>query len=669
MSFLKRLKTLRVTGRLFIMLSVLYLEIVAKIFTSGRFFDIGLIFMPIFSLLFAALLDTVCSAVSAKKAKIIAIVAFAALLGLFGTQVTYHSFFNKFLVFFTLTAGGAEQLVADGLLQTTLRVIFNGIPAILLSALPLVAVCVWGNKRIIFRRVKPKTCLWQAGAALVIYIVTVLILAVTPLDSYQSGAFDPNLTVRYFGLIRTELLDLKYNLFGFNQKIDLADESGVSPTDETSSEPDTPQKTYSPNVMSIDFAALAESETDETLASMNSYFAGREPTLQNEYTGMYKGYNLILMTAEGFSPYAVRPDLTPTLYKMSQEGFKFTNFYTPIWGVSTSDGEYVVCNGLIPKAGVWSFYRSGNNLVPFCLGNQFKKIGVEKRFAYHANSYNFYHREASHPNMGYTYKAYGNGLEDVITNQWPQSDLELVEASLPDLLSNDGPFIGYYMTVSGHLEYNRLGNSMSNKNWAAVADLDCSETLKAYYACNIELDKALERLLAALEEAGVADKTVIAITPDHYPYGLEKTGNDKYEIWREILGHDVETEFELYKSNFILYCPGTKDAPTIDKYCSAMDILPTLSNLFGLEYDSRLLMGSDILSTAEPLVIFSDRSFITSVGKYNSVTGKFIPHDGQGFATEDEEKEYISGYKKIINNKFQISTKILETDYYRYLFE
>jgi len=62
---------------------------------------------------------------------------------------------------------------------------------------------------------------------------------------------------------------------------------------------------------------------------------------------------------------------------MYEGGFKFTDFYTPLWGVSTSDGEYVACTGLLPKAGIWSFYRSSENYMPFCMGNQMKAIGYQ----------------------------------------------------------------------------------------------------------------------------------------------------------------------------------------------------------------------------------------------------------------------------------------------------
>ena len=235
-------------------------------------------------------------------------------------------------------------------------------------------------------------------------------------------------------------------------------------------------------------------------------------------------------------------------------------------------------------------------------------------------------------------------------------------------VKTDDWFHTYYMTVSGHLEYNWVGNAMAIKNKQYVENLTCSETLKAYYACNIELDRAMEKLLAELNAAGVADKTVISIAPDHYPYGLEQPEGDKYAIWEEMLGHPVETNFELYESCWLLYCQGTKDAPTIEKPCSSIDMLPTVLNLFGFEYDSRLIIGSDVLSTAGGLVIFGNRSFISDMGKYNTQTGTFTLADGKSFKDEQEKTDYIKGVRAIVDNKFTMSKQILEEDYYGYVF-
>lgn len=655
---------------LFAAVSVIYMELILKLFTCDEFFDTGLFIMPLFAVLPALLLSTICSSLKYRTAKWVTASVLILLSILYAAQTVYHGFFGSYFILYSLAAGGVGQVTGGDMISSTFSAILRGIPAILLLAVPVVLYLIFGGRNIIYRRHKPLHKLLTVGVAICLYVSAVLIISLSDsLAPLRSGEFDPNLTVGKFGLLQTETLDIKYNILGIQQNIDLDGEKPLYTEPIVPSEPVSNPEPIdtSPNVMDIDFEALNTNETDDTLKTLNSYFASKEPTLKNEYTGMYEGYNLISITAEGFSPYAIDPELTPTLYKMSQEGFKFTNFYTPIWGVSTSDGEYAHCTGLLPKSGVWSFYRCGNNYMPFCLGNMFQSIGVTKTFAYHNHTYNYYRRDVSHPNMGYTYKGYGTGVEEYVTKRWPESDVELIAGSVSDYLSDGEPFHVYYMTVSGHLQYSFSGNSMSSKNRELVEHLDCSDTLKAYYACNIELDRAMEKLLEELNKAGVADKTVITITPDHYPYGLENS-TDTYAVWRELLGHDVDTTFELYESKFILYCQGTKDAPTIDKYCSSVDILPTVLNLFGFDYDSRLLMGTDILSSSECVVQFLDRSFITSMGKYDAGTKTFTLHEGKSFPSDEAQEEYIKNVRSIVNNKFKISASILDTAYYGYVF-
>ena len=154
--------------------------------------------------------------------------------------------------------------------------------------------------------------------------------------------------------------------------------------------------------------------------------------------------------------------------------------------------------------------------------------------AYHDHNYTYYDRNLSHPNMGYDFKAVNSGLN--IQNTWPESDLEMIQASVDDYINADN-FHVYYLTVSGHLEYNFYGNHMAIRHEAEVADLPYSDTVRAYIACNLELEYMLDYLLTRLEEAGQLDKTVIALSADHYPYGLSDAALD------ELVGHPVERKF------------------------------------------------------------------------------------------------------------------------------
>ena len=119
--------------------------------------------------------------------------------------------------------------------------------------------------------------------------------------------------------------------------------------------------------------------------------------------------------------------------------------------------------------------------------------------------------------MGYEYKGLGNGLN--VKETWPESDFEMMELTVPEYINSE-PFHAYYMTVSGHMQYSFTGNYIARKNMDFVKDLAYSDQAKAYLATQIELDRALEYLMNELEEAGVADRTLIALSADHYPYGL-----------------------------------------------------------------------------------------------------------------------------------------------------
>ena len=108
-----------------------------------------------------------------------------------------------------------------------------------------------------------------------------------------------------------------------------------------------------------------------------------------------------------------------------------------------------------------------------------------------------------------------------------------------------------------------------------------------------------------------------------------------------------------------------KEPVKVEKVCSSLDVLPTVLNLFGVEYDSRLLIGNDILSNnKEQIVIFSDRSFITDKGRYSAVQDKFMPNEGV-----EIPEWYVEQISEIIYQKFKMSTMILDNDYYRKIFQ
>ena len=165
-----------------------------------------------------------------------------------------------------------------------------------------------------------------------------------------------------------------------------------------------------------------------------------------------------------------------------------------------------------------------------------------------------------------------------------------------------------------------------------------------------------------LEKAGIADDTVIVISADHYPYGLDPSdtwGNDKNYL-AELYGVRYVTEERRDRNTLIIWsgCVESMDI-VVDSPVYSLDILPTLSNLFGLEYDSRLLPGRDVFSEEEPLVYWPNGSWKTDKGYYNANKGTFTPNEGL-----EVEEGYVERIKALVSNKQTFSRGVQNYNYY-----
>lgn len=629
---------------------ILWLEFVLKTSTVGNALVRGSALTVLFSLPLGLGLALFFRLFRGSAHRVVSIAVMSLITLYFWVQQVYFSIMDTFTTLYSAAVGGVDAL-------EYIQVFFHHAganwPVLLLFLLPLAAWCVLGGEC----GKKPALSLERGGklfAAVLLAQVFAFCAALSSTSGNLSAkyllteTFIPNLSVQNFGALTTLMQDVKTTVIGHSHDQEAAPFYGDA-ADGAAGE-DQAEVQQTPQVLEIDFDALIARQTDETLADMHRYFASVSPTMTNEYSGKFAGKNLIWIVAEGFSTLALDEEKTPTLTKLSQEGFVFENFYNPIWYVSTSDGEYVTTTGLIPKSGVWSYEESADNWMPFAMGRQLSRRGYTCR-AYHNHAYDYYARDVSHPNMGYTYKGLGNGLD--ITEQWPESDLEMMEATIPEYI-HDEQFHTYYMTVSGHLEYNFSGNSMAIKHEDEVADLPYGEPARAYLACNMELDQAMAYLLDQLDKQGILDDTVIVLSGDHYPYGLELADME------ELAGHSIDPEFELYRSTLIIWNAAMTQPVKVEKYCSSMDIMPTVANLMGVDYDSRLVMGRDILSDAPPLIIFKDYSFITDKGRYDAATDAFTPNPGVQVSDG-----YVAGVLDQVKARFRYSELILDQDYYR----
>ena len=674
----------------------------------------GVLLGALFSIVGALAIFAVVTALPWRRARFWVAFAYCVLMLLLcGSQLVYFGVFGTFYSAFSAANGGQVLEFWYIALQSILR----NLLWLILMALPIIALLVLRKRFYQARNLKFRLLsLVPAVGAVVVQLVLILTLAQfggtgagSPYDLYHYNS-DSYLSINRLGMATAFRLDVTRLISGDQPQgsIDLENptvtmppltkptESTAAPTESTgqptestgtqeSTEPTQTKPSTEPatepttkptapstkptigpavnteyNVLDIDFDSLIAGESNSNIKQVHQFFQNRQPTNKNDKTGIFEGCNLIMITAEAFSDLIVTEERTPTLYKMMHEGYYFTNYYVPTWGASTTDGEYCFVTGTYPKNGVWSFAESADNYMPLTMSMQLIDKGYNA-YAYHGHTYTYYKRNQYLSNLGYYYRGYGGSTDGAVNGlpikkTWPESDLEVVDVTTADYV-NKAPFTAYYMSISGHMNFAFNENVISRRNKDYVANEPYSEPVRAYIACQLDLEFSLKLLMERLEEAGQLENTVFVITADHYPYGLSN------ENISELLGHEVETNFELFKNGCIIYKPGMTPE-VIDKPCSHFDILPTISNLFGLDFDSRLYMGRDVFSDAPGLVAFPNYSWITDYARYNARTGKV-----EKLTEYEVTKAYTDSVMKDLTNRFAVSIRILDYDYWSILFK
>lgn len=627
---------------------IIYLEIIYKFFIMKDLLTTNTFSVVLFSIPWIIIFTIITSIFNEKVNKILTIVFSFLIVLITLAQIVYYNFYNSMFSFLSLTTGTGQVMQFYVMIASVIARIWYIFAIILI---PYILFLIFKNKLFNFKKNNLKFLISYLLIFILSFLGIVLVISKNNEGFYSLKRLifkthAPMLTIDKTGLFTMEMIDIERYIFGFNEEI-YSEQINVNNEEEK-----VPEVKIEYNTTDIDFDKLINDETDDKIKSMHVYFKNTAPSNKNEYTGMFKDKNLIFITAEAFDTIAIDEKLTPTLYKIANNSFIFKNYYQPLYPVSTSDGEYMNLNSLIPKEGVWSFKQTSKISMPYGIGNMFNKEGYVS-YGFHNHNYNYYDRQKSHKNIGLKYYGCGNGLEKKMNcKHWPNSDKEMIDATTSYYIDKD-KFMTYYMTVSGHLNYNFSGNNMAYRNKNKVKNLKYSTAIKAYLATQIELDKSIEKLLQVLEEKGKLNDTLIVIAPDHYPYGLTT------KQMNEISTIDRNDKFEKFHTTLIMYNPKIEKT-VVDKVISSLDILPTIYNLYGLTFDSRLLMGRDIFSNNEHIVILSDRSWITDKGKYNSVTKEFT-----STTNEEIEEDYIDRINMIVNQRYGMSSLIIDNNYYK----
>lgn len=657
-----------------------YYEITFRLFTGGGVFRLSTLLLAPLCCAYGGIGYLLCTISRNRRVNIYLTVILLFLSALpFGVEAFLFREFGIFYNFKAIFAGTGD--VVKDFSAEIVRLVFSarGLLCIAVYLLPTVLFVLFGSA-------PERISGWERGMTAArmaaFYALALAAIHMVPnLELIYGEEYSFQASVEQFGLLTGTQLDAREELFGGGsanfEQVDMlpaavtrtAGGTDAQPEGETdpnaSPEPTAEPVVYEPN--QLDLPLYDEPEgTSDVFRSLDAYVAGLTPSMKNAYTGLFEGKNLIIITAEAFSREVIDPELTPTLYRLATKGVNFTDYYQ-FGGAGTTGGEYQHLFGLLPSEGIDSMLDMTSHIVLLNIPTELYARGYYGK-AFHNNSYTYYDRDRTHTRLGFSdgYMGYGNGMEEYVHSTWPESDYEMFTGTVPTYIDRQ-PFNIYYMTVSGHATYDKNSNAMATKHWDQVADLPYSDMVKGYLAANLDLEDAMAYLVGQLEEKGIADDTVICLTADHYPYGLdgENSPGDEHYL-AELYGFDVETVFDRDHSSWILWCGSLEDQEPIvvDEPTFSLDILPTMYNLFGLDFDSRLLPGRDVFSDAPALVFDSLHNWKTSYGTYYASSGKFVPSVDESELPDG----YVDSVKTTVRNKVNYCQSVLDNDYFTFLF-
>lgn len=371
---------------------------------------------------------------------------------------------------------------------------------------------------------------------------------------------------------------------------------------------------YIKNLTSLLFpnSNISDSELEDIIKDYDSNLATRRSTLREDN-------NLIIIMMESFEWFAIDPYNTPNLWALKtgtasdNVDFQATVFSNYNSNNKTNVSENLCMLGYMPSENIFSVKSDNVYATKYSLANLFNAQGYTTSF-FHNWNINFYNRKNTNTNIGFK-NIYS--LEDFQSNtkstkfNYYNLEADFVDQFIEKIAPTTGEkFMSFYTTVSSHGTYDVINPRFENyyttydnnleklKTWFASNGYHYPETedmqavLREYKSATMDTDVMVGKIFKHLKDNNLLDTTTVVLYADHNAYYQDLTNEVKSTDKSD---YSSQTSYTV---PLMIYSK-TVPASTIDSYCSPYDLYPTISGLFGLQYNLYNAQGKDILSPTE----------------------------------------------------------------------
>ena len=462
-------------------------------------------------------------------------------------------------------------------------------------------------------------------------------------------ASNPSITIDQYGTFGFLFLDLKAYLFPVEMDNNVVDEVIDRSNEEITDNSRVIDDTF--------WKQVIEEEDNQALKEIDTYLINQEITEKNDMTGVFKDKNVIFILGESVNDIMYEyPDYYPNFAKILEHSYFYENNYSPRNSCATLNNEFSGMTSLYSIVNTCTASTYKENVYPYSIFNIFNNAGYVT-FSAHDYTEAYYPRPTIHKNMGsgeyYNVQKLGISYSNEYRN-WANDDefFESVLKIIDKKVTGDEHFMTWLTTVSSHQPYSQE-SIQGDRYYSMTNGTGFPSDVRRYMSKLKIVDNALGLLLDGLEERGILNDTVIVFYGDHYPYGISKDNLNK------VLSYNTKDDMNAEQVPFFIYNPSIEGVKK-QEYTTYVNVLPTLANMFGLEYDPRYYVGEDLFSKDyQSIVVFADGSWKNEIAYYNA-----SKNDIKYYTDKEYTSDEIAEINKNVQAKINYSNKIVKNDYF-----
>lgn len=354
---------------------------------------------------------------------------------------------------------------------------------------------------------------------------------------------------------------------------------------------------------------------------INNWFGQNQEKLPaNEYKGIFKGQNLIMIQVESLENFVLNQkvngqEITPYLNKLLANSIYFSNFYEQVYNGTSSDADLMANTSVYPIRMGATFFRFPNNIYN-SLPKLLRGVGYST-LAIHPDKGSYWNWMPALTAIGFE-----KTMDETHFNTDEKIGLGISDGSYfkqiaPIIASEKQPFYNFMVTLTSHNPF-----ELPDQYRKLVLSQDLNVTkLGGYFQSINYTDEQIGNFLGTLDKSGKLDNTVVVIYGDHT--GVHKYYNDEV---KEVQPQENWWLDDSKRIPLIIYHKGM-NGREVAITGGQIDTMPTVAYLMGINEASYIntVFGRNLLNTKQDFAVLANKQYVgeaeNSTDQENKIKG------------------------------------------------